>query len=111
MGTAAASGTDVRDTIATGGAAIGRPAMGAAIGSAAVVTAVDMGCAIASGMPAADAGCDTGWHDFSSAAASSMHPVLRLAHKRLPFPRQPDDAVAPQRRQGSPDGDGLRPFV
>ena len=52
-------------------------------------------------------GCTAVQHGSHPAlAASSLHFVF--AHQRLFSPRQPEDMVAPQRRHGSPDGDGRR---
>ena len=47
-----------------------------------------------------------------AAMPASLQPVAVLAHQRLFGPRQLDDSVLPQRKQGKPDGDGrFTPFL
>jgi hypothetical protein len=95
-----------------GGAAIGMPGTGAASGMAVtVMTAADgIITAMAKGAPLVGASASCSSHSPQAAARASSAAFSlqrRLAHKRLSWPRQPDDVVAPHPRQARPDGDGL----
>ena len=108
----------VEATAATGtGTASGTPWIGAVSGTATAIVMCAIGTALEEASPDSCTGgtCFSVWHGRSgacalSAAASALQ--VFFAQRRLLMPRQPEDSCAPQRRHGSPDGDGrLTAFV